>query len=72
MSACRCADDWKFQIQGAGEIVQGIAHLHCRLVQRSDGYGYSRKATSKGDSGARTAAVRAIPSRRERQGFSRD
>jgi 5-methylcytosine-specific restriction endonuclease McrA len=31
-----------FNIQGAGEVVQGIAHRHCRLVQRSDGYGYSR------------------------------
>lgn len=33
-----------FNIQRAGEVVQGIAHRHCRLIQRSDGYGYTRIA----------------------------
>jgi hypothetical protein len=33
-----------FNIQGASEVVQGIAHRHCRLIQRSDGYGYARIA----------------------------
>lgn len=37
-----------FNIQGAGSVVQGISHRYCRLVQRSDGYAYSRIATPKG------------------------
>ena len=40
-----------FNIQSAGTVVQGIAHRHCRLIQRSDGYGYSWIATLKGDAG---------------------
>ncbi|SAL38950.1 HNH endonuclease [Caballeronia turbans] len=31
-----------FNIQRAGKVVQGVAHRHCRLVQRGDGYAYSR------------------------------
>ena len=38
-----------FNIQCNGEVVQGIHHRHCKLIQRSDGYGYSRIATYKGD-----------------------
>jgi len=30
-----------FNIQTAQGVVQGISHKHCRLIQRSDGYGYS-------------------------------
>jgi len=30
-----------FNIQTTQGVVQGISHKHCRLVQRSDGYGYS-------------------------------
>lgn len=41
-----------FNIQTAGGVVQGIAHRHCRLIQRSDGYGYTRIASPKGDAGA--------------------
>ena len=33
------------------EVVQGVSHKHCRLIQRGDGYGYSRIAISKGDAG---------------------
>ncbi|SIT36181.1 HNH endonuclease [Paraburkholderia piptadeniae] len=36
-----------FNIQSAGEVVQGVAHRHCQLVQRSDGYGYSRQLYPK-------------------------
>ncbi len=37
-----------FNIQTADGVVQGIAHRHCRVVQRADGYSYSqRAATSK-------------------------
>ena len=30
-----------FNIQTATEVVQGISHRYCTLIQRSDGYGYS-------------------------------
>ncbi|MDP2129217.1 MAG: RNA-guided endonuclease IscB [Pseudohongiella sp.] len=30
-----------FNIQVGSDVVQGIAHRHCRLIQRVDGYGYS-------------------------------
>ncbi len=41
-----------FNIQTGSDVVQGISHKHCRIIQRSDGYGYSRIAISKGDAGA--------------------
>jgi hypothetical protein len=47
----------KFNIQRVGGVVQGIAHRHCRLVQRSDGYAYSRITAPK-----RVAVLRAVPS----------
>ena len=31
-----------FNIQKGDAVVQGISHKHCRLIQRADGYGYSR------------------------------
>ncbi|MBK1649486.1 RNA-guided endonuclease IscB [Rhabdochromatium marinum] len=31
----------RFNIQTATNLVQGISHRHCRVVQRADGYGYS-------------------------------
>ncbi|MFM0517231.1 hypothetical protein PQR08_07315 [Caballeronia jiangsuensis] len=40
-----------FNIQRAGKVVQGVAHRHCRLVQRSDGFAYSQ--TSPAQAGAR-------------------
>jgi 5-methylcytosine-specific restriction endonuclease McrA len=49
-----------FNIQCADDVVQGIAHRHCRLIQRSDGYGYSRIATSKGDARTGTALLSAL------------
>lgn len=44
-----------FNIQLASIVVQGISHRYCRLIQRSDGYGYSRIASIKGV--ARTGAA---------------
>ena len=49
-----------FNIQGAAGAVQGIAHRHCRLIQRSDGYGYSRIAPPEGDVRAGTASLSAL------------
>ena len=31
-----------FNIQTGEAIVQGVSHKHCRIIQRADGYGYSR------------------------------
>ena len=33
-----------FNIQTSAGLVQGIAHRHCKVVQRADGYGYSMVA----------------------------
>ena len=33
-----------FNIQTSHGLVQGIAHRHCKVVQRADGYGYSMVA----------------------------
>ena len=30
-----------FNIQTGADVIQGISHKHCRVTQRSDGYGYS-------------------------------
>ena len=40
-----------FNIQTGTEVVQGISHKHCQVLQRGDGYGYSRIATPKGEAG---------------------
>ena len=32
-----------FNIQTLPGVVQGVAHRHCRLIQRNDGYGYQIK-----------------------------
>ena len=38
-----------FNIQTSLEVVQGISHKHCRVIQRADGYGYFlNRATSMG------------------------
>lgn len=60
-----------FNIQCAGEVVQGIAHRHCRLVQRSDGYGYSRIALPKGDARVGTALLSALSLPAVNDGVSR-
>ena len=38
-----------FNIQCKDAVVQGVGHKHCKLIQRSDGYGYARIATNKGE-----------------------
>jgi hypothetical protein len=60
-----------FNIQSAGEVVQGIAHRHCRLIQRSDGYGYSRIAFPEGDVRAGTASLSALSLPAVNDGVSR-
>ena len=37
-----------FNIQTGSDVVQDIAHKHCRIIQRSSGYNHSRIATLKG------------------------
>jgi len=49
-----------FNIQTGDRVVQGISHKHCRLIQRSDGYGYSRIASPKGVAGLGTASPSAL------------
>jgi 5-methylcytosine-specific restriction endonuclease McrA len=44
-----------FNIQTHGQVVQGVAHRYCRVLQRADGYGYSRMATDKGEAGTGAA-----------------
>jgi len=36
-----------FNIQTMQGVVQGISHRYCKVIQRADGYGYSRVATRK-------------------------
>ncbi|MEA3099288.1 MAG: hypothetical protein QOF74_3528, partial [Caballeronia mineralivorans] len=46
-----------FNIQTPTGVVQGIAHRHCTMVQRADGYGYSTvPLTKEGNSGNGTKA----------------
>ena len=49
-----------FNVQTGSEVVQGISHQHCQLLQRCDGYGYSRIAFKKGDAGTGTASPSAL------------
>ena len=46
-----------FNIQTGKEVVQGISHKHCKVIQRADGYGFSTVATRKElcDSGSHKA-----------------
>lgn len=32
-----------FNIQTSNDVIQGISHKYCRLIQRNDGYGYTTK-----------------------------
>lgn len=41
-----------FNIQSGSEVVQGISHRHCRLIQRNDGYGYfQQQSLTRKDAG---------------------
>ncbi|MDR5732666.1 RNA-guided endonuclease IscB [Caballeronia sp. LZ025] len=42
-----------FNIQKSDSVVQGVAHRYCRLIQRSDGYGYTTKPFFEGDNARR-------------------
>ncbi|SIT36238.1 HNH endonuclease [Paraburkholderia ribeironis] len=44
-----------FNIQTHDQVVQGVAHRYCRVLQRADGYGYSRMAIDKGEAGGGAA-----------------
>jgi 5-methylcytosine-specific restriction endonuclease McrA len=39
-----------FNIQTATEVIQGISHRYCQIVQRGDGYGYSQSGAVNGKS----------------------
>lgn len=39
-----------FNIQTATEVIQGISHRYCKIVQRGDGYGYSQSGAINGNS----------------------
>lgn len=49
-----------FNIQMGKEIVQGISHRYCTLVQRADGYGYSFNMDSNISAGAGHASRAAL------------
>jgi len=38
-----------FNIQAATEVIQGISHRYCKIVQRGDGYGYSQTGAINGN-----------------------
>ena len=38
-----------FNIQTGGEVIQGIGHKYCRILQRGDGYGYAWLPTTRED-----------------------
>jgi 5-methylcytosine-specific restriction endonuclease McrA len=60
-----------FNIQGGAGVVQGIAHRYCRLVQRGDGYAYSRIALPEGGARAGTALLSALSLPAVNDGVSR-
>jgi 5-methylcytosine-specific restriction endonuclease McrA len=49
-----------FNIQNGKEVVQGIGHRYCRIVQRADGYGYSFNMDSNISAGAGHASRAAL------------
>jgi len=38
-----------FNIQTGSEVIQGIGHQYCRILQRGDGYGYAWLPTTRED-----------------------
>ena len=46
-----------FNIQPRHGVTEGISHKHCRLLQRSDGYGYQFMASAPGTEVATTTAA---------------
>jgi hypothetical protein len=49
-----------FNIQMSKEVVQGINHRYCTMVQRADGYGYSFNMDSNISAGAGHASRAAL------------
>ncbi len=51
-----------FNIQTAHDVIQGIHHRFCTLIQRADGYGYSwaKIALDKGEAGTGAACAAAL------------
>lgn len=49
-----------FNIQTATAVVQSISHRRCRLLQRNDGYAYTKIASIQGDAGLGTAKRSAL------------
>jgi len=39
-----------FNIQTSTEVIQGISHRYCKVIQRGDGYGYSQSGAINGNS----------------------
>lgn len=50
-----------FNIQTALEVIQGISHRYCKVIQRNDGYGYSHtgaiKRTSRDQVGSKASVA---------------
>ena len=49
-----------FNIQTGKEVIQGIGHQYCTMVQRADGYGYSFNMDSTISAGAGDASRAAL------------
>ncbi len=53
-----------FNIQSTKNVIQGVSHRHCKMMQRADGYGYSIVAQQKevsGNLGHASRAALSIP-----------
>jgi 5-methylcytosine-specific restriction endonuclease McrA len=59
-----------FNIQTPSGVIQGVSHRYCRLIQRTDGYGYFYSA-KKGEAGLGDAMRRALPLPGLKAGVSR-
>jgi hypothetical protein len=46
-----------FNVQTSATTVQGVSHKHCRVIQRSDGYGYHLVVQHRKESGNRGDAT---------------
>ena len=63
-----------FNIQTGTEVIQGISHKHCKVTQRSDGYGYSLNkvaSITKGSEIQRRSSNAALPLPDLKDGVSR-
>ena len=60
-----------FNIQTGSEVVQGISHKHCKLVQRADGYAYFFNQDSSTKAGTGRAAHDALSLSGLKAGVSR-